>query len=144
MASRPVVVELTAHESITDYQPITDAMRALRPRGVRFAVDDNGSGFSGLSHTLQLAPELIKLDLHLVQGIDRDPARRAMARALVHFAEEIGAELIAVGIETPEELDTLRRLGVAFGQGYVIGRPQLLPFADVIVGSDGSRMVVST
>ncbi len=143
VADRPVVIELTARESITDYQPITDAMGALRRQGARFAVDDNGSGFSGLSHTLQLAPELIKLDLHLVRGIDRDPARRAMARALVHFAAEIGAELIAVGIETVDEFDALRQLGVAFGQGYVVGRPQLLPFAEVIVTLDGSHVEVS-
>ncbi len=127
-ADRSVVIELAAHEPMADYYPVNDAMADLRSQGVRFSIDDAGSGFSGLSHLLRVVPEFIKLDIQLVRGIDQDPARRSMVKALVNFAGEIEAQLIGVGIETLTERDTLRDLGVRFGQGYALGRPQRLPF----------------
>ena len=69
----------------------------------------------------------MKLDISLCRGIDRDPARRALAAALVAFTRETNSALIAEGIETPEELATLKDLGVPYGQGYLLGRPALLP-----------------
>ena len=128
---RCVVLELTSHQPIEDHQPVLEVMDGLRRRGVRFSVDDAGGGFSGLSDILRIKPDLIKLDLLVVRDIDRDPARRSMAAALAHFADEIGARLVAVGIETPHELATLRDLGVELGQGYALGRPQALPLAAV-------------
>ncbi len=124
---RPVVVELTEHEYIDDYRPTVDAMGILRQMGVRLAVDDAGSGFASLHHILKLQPDFIKLDLLLVSGIDGDAARRSLAGALVRFSAETDAVLIAEGIETAEELDTLRQLGVRYGQGYHLGRPDHLP-----------------
>ncbi|MCW2903895.1 MAG: hypothetical protein JWO67_6160 [Streptosporangiaceae bacterium] len=129
-ASR-LVVELTEHVAVADYAALTDALDALRCRGVRVAVDDTGSGFSSLQHIVNLKPDIIKLDRALVEGIDTDPARRALAGALLTFANEIGAQVIAEGIETLREQTVLRRLGVRYGQGFHLGRPGPLPLGDL-------------
>jgi EAL domain-containing protein (putative c-di-GMP-specific phosphodiesterase class I) len=124
---RPIVIELTEHDHIDDYTPITDILTRLRRHGARLAVDDTGAGFASLQHILRLHPEFIKLDRLLVTDIDRDPARTALAGALVRFSNDTGAQLIAEGIETASELATLTRLGVHYGQGYYLGRPDRLP-----------------
>jgi EAL domain-containing protein (putative c-di-GMP-specific phosphodiesterase class I) len=101
-------------------------MAPLRDRGARVAVDDTGSGFSSLRHILLLQPEIIKLDRSLTHGLDRDPARRALASSLVSFAQDINASLIAEGVETAEELHTLERLGTHWVQGFHIAMPEPL------------------
>jgi PAS domain S-box-containing protein len=90
-----IVLELTEHLPVTDYAPLRRSLDALRRRGIRIAVDDAGSGFASFRHILQLAPEIIKLDRELIGGIDADPARRALAAAVVMFAAEMGALVIA-------------------------------------------------
>jgi EAL domain-containing protein (putative c-di-GMP-specific phosphodiesterase class I) len=90
---------------------------------VRIAVDDAGAGFAGLQHILEIGPDLVKLDLALVRGVDADPARRALIGGMVAFARDTGATLLAEGVETPAEAATLRELGVSLGQGYLYGRP---------------------
>jgi EAL domain-containing protein (putative c-di-GMP-specific phosphodiesterase class I)/DNA-binding NarL/FixJ family response regulator len=122
-----VVIELTEHVFIEDYQAIQRALHSFREQGVGLSVDDTGAGFASLRHILDLAPDYVKLDISLCRGIDRDPARRALAAALVAFTRETNSALIAEGIETPEELATLKDLGVPYGQGYLLGRPALLP-----------------
>jgi PAS domain S-box-containing protein len=125
-----LVVELTEHIAVADYCALTDALDALRGRGVRLAVDDAGSGFSSLQHILNLKPDIIKLDRALVDTIDTDPARRALARSLLTFANEIGAQVIAEGVENLREQTVLRRLGVRYGQGFHLGPPGPIPLAD--------------
>jgi EAL domain-containing protein (putative c-di-GMP-specific phosphodiesterase class I) len=125
-----VIIELTEHVRIDDYDRLVDRLSRVRERGVRLAVDDTGAGFSSLGHILQLRPELIKLDRQFTRGIDTDPARRSLAHALVSFARDIGAEVVSEGIETAAELDTVRELGIPYGQGYFLSRPtrpQLIP-----------------
>jgi EAL domain-containing protein (putative c-di-GMP-specific phosphodiesterase class I) len=90
---------------------------------MQFMIDDAGAGFSSLKHVLRLHPDVIKLDLALTHDIDSDPVRRALAASLVAFAREIGATIVAEGIETHGELETLRALGVTHGQGYYLARP---------------------
>ncbi len=99
------------------------ALAGLRERGLRLAVDDAGSGFASLQHITQLNPEIIKLDIAFVRAVDVDPSRRAVTRALLAFATELGATLVAEGIETAGELDQLLALGTHLGQGYHLGRP---------------------
>lgn len=125
-ASR-VVLEMTEHTAIGDYAAVQSRLRILRSRGFRVAIDDAGSGFASLNHILQLHPDIIKLDSGLIRNIDDDPARRALATAMVTFAQELGAELIAEGVETIEEFETVRRLGIFKIQGYLLGRPQTPP-----------------
>jgi EAL domain-containing protein (putative c-di-GMP-specific phosphodiesterase class I) len=122
-----VVVELTEHSRVEHYPPLLGALDALRDRGVRVAVDDAGAGYAGLQHILRLHPDIIKLDTDLTRGVDIDPVRRALAASLVTFAHDIGAAIVAEGIETPDELDALRLLGVPWGQGYHLARPGPLP-----------------
>lgn len=125
-----VIIELTEHARIDDYDRLLDSLSRVRERGARLAVDDTGAGFSSLGHILHLRPELIKLDWQFTRGIDTDPARRSLAHALVSFAHDIGAEVVSEGIETAAELDTVRALGVSYGQGYFLSRPtrpQLIP-----------------
>jgi EAL domain-containing protein (putative c-di-GMP-specific phosphodiesterase class I) len=121
-----VVIELTEHVPVEDYGPVVDAFARLRVRGVRLAVDDTGAGFAGFRHILALAPDIIKLDSSLVRGIELDPARRALTAALVAFAADTGVDLLAEGVETFDELDTLTALGVRWAQGYLLGRPKPL------------------
>jgi len=107
-----------------------EALKPLRKRGLRIAVDDTGAGHSSFRHILQMHPDYIKLDMSLSRGIDRDPARRALASALIWFAREIGCKLVAEGVEKASELRTLRDIGVKIVQGHLIARPA--PPAEII------------
>jgi EAL domain-containing protein (putative c-di-GMP-specific phosphodiesterase class I) len=118
-----VVLEVTEHAPVEDYDLLHQALKWFRERGGRLAVDDAGAGFASLRHILALEPDFIKLDITLTRDIHSDRARRALARALISFAGDIGAMIVAEGIETNEEADALRELGVRFGQGFHLGRP---------------------
>jgi len=123
-----VVLEVTEHTPITDYGAFSASVSELRSRGVRIAVDDAGAGYAGFGHLLDLKPDIIKLDITLTRGIDQDPARQALGRALLRFGFELyETTMVAEGIETNEELATLRSLGCPLGQGFVLGRPSRLP-----------------
>jgi len=121
-----VILELTEHDLVDDYPALIAALHPLRRNGLRVAIDDTGAGYSSLAHILKVAPDFIKLDFELTSGIDIDPVRRALAASLVAFAAETGAEIIAEGVETEDELEVLRRLNVRFGQGFQLGRPSTL------------------
>jgi len=118
-----LVIEITEHEAIEDYGSLVDALAPLRARGARVAIDDAGAGFASLRHTLRIAPDIVKLDMSLTRGIDSDRAKRALASAMVSFAKEMDFALVAEGIETEEELTTLRELGVGLGQGFFLAEP---------------------
>lgn len=120
-----LVLELTERARVEDYSALRASLCALREEGVRLAIDDVGAGFSSLHHVVQLCPDLVKLDRQLTHGVDRDGARSALAGSLISFAGTTGATIVAEGIETPEELEALRQLGVPCGQGYLLGRPEL-------------------
>ena len=95
----------------------------LRDKGVQIAVDDAGAGYASFQHVLELAADTIKLDLSLIRDIHSDRARQALAAALIRFAEVVGARVIAEGVESETELETLRGLGVDKVQGYFVGEP---------------------
>ena len=125
-----IVLEVTEHSSVPDYDKLIGILQPLRQRGVRLAVDDAGAGYSSLRHILDLQPDLIKLDIGLTRNINLDPARRALASALIAFAHDTGSQIIAEGVETGSELDALRALGVEKAQGYFLGRP--ISLADAV------------
>lgn len=87
------------------------------------AVDDAGAGYASFRHILKLKPDVIKLDSSLIRNVDSDTGCRALAAALIRFAEETGCKVVAEGVETQEELTMLRRLEVSKAQGYLLGRP---------------------
>ncbi|MEW6583102.1 MAG: EAL domain-containing protein, partial [Actinomycetota bacterium] len=118
-----VVLEITEHAPIADYAAAARSIDRLRALGVRLAVDDAGAGFASLAHVLKLAPDFIKLDMSITAQVDRDRAVRALTSALVGFARETDATIIAEGIETPRQLETLADIGVPCGQGFHLGRP---------------------
>ena len=122
-----VVVEVTEHARIEDYERLNSAFDRLRDAGVRLAIDDAGAGFASLRHILRLAPDFIKLDRTLIDGIEYDRSRQALAAGLISFAEKIEATIIAEGIEHSAEVDVLTALGVGYGQGFFIAKPAPLP-----------------
>lgn len=127
IAAERVVLEITEHAAVADYAVLKRWLEPLRESGVRLAIDDAGAGYSGLNQIVELVPEFIKLDLFLTRDIDTDAVKRALAAALVSFSRQIGARLIAEGVETAAELSVLEALGVECAQGFFLGRPLPLP-----------------
>lgn len=118
-----IVLEITEHAAVADYALLRGALAPLRAIGIKLAIDDAGAGYSALTHIIELKPDVIKLDMDITRSVDSDAARRALASAMVFFSTETGCVLVAEGIETAGELETLRTLGVPRGQGYLLGRP---------------------
>jgi EAL domain-containing protein (putative c-di-GMP-specific phosphodiesterase class I) len=124
-ASR-LVVEIGEHDRIASYPELMLHLDRLRARGARIAVDDAGAGFASLRRIVSIRPEVLKVDRDLVTDVDSDLARQAMVTALVGFAAQVGAMIVAEGVETKQQLAALRGLGVSHGQGYILGRPQVV------------------
>jgi EAL domain-containing protein (putative c-di-GMP-specific phosphodiesterase class I) len=122
-----VVLEVTEHAPVEDYPRFRVAVGRMRQHGARLAIDDAGAGFASLRHILELNAELIKLDGSLTHSLESDPRRRSLAAALIEFGRESGAAVLAEHIESELQLCELRRLGVTYGQGYHLGRPQAVP-----------------
>lgn len=120
---RRIVLEVTEHESVGDYPILQAVLAPLRLAGLRLAIDDAGAGFASMRHALLLEPDLLKLDISLVRGIDTDAAKRSLCQALTGFAHATGAMILAEGVETPSEADAVRALGVDLAQGYLFARP---------------------
>jgi EAL domain-containing protein (putative c-di-GMP-specific phosphodiesterase class I)/DNA-binding NarL/FixJ family response regulator len=122
-ASDRLVIEITEHAPVADYDRLNANLASIRKLGVRLAIDDAGAGFASLRHILRLEPDFIKLDTALIAGIAEDTSQQALAAGLISFSDKIGATLVAEGIECPEEVAALRALGVRYGQGFYLGRP---------------------
>lgn len=121
--ARRLVLEVTEHAEVADYDELSAALAPLRKLGMRVSIDDAGAGFASLSHIRHLGPDIIKLDLSLTRDIDTDEVRQALAESLARFAARIGAQMVAEGVETPAEAQALGRVGIRYGQGYLFGRP---------------------
>ena len=122
-ADRPLVLEVTEHDVIEDYDAVRDAIRALG-RDIRLAVDDAGAGIANFGHIIDLRPDFVKLDISLVRRVNVNLGRQALVVGMRHFSRTSGCRLIAEGVETVEEARTLTALGVEFGQGYLFGHPE--------------------
>ncbi len=132
-----IVIEVTEHAPVDDYDLLNVAFDRVRELGVRLAVDDAGAGFASLRHILRLAPDFIKLDRTLVDGIESNRSQQALAAGLISFAPRIDATIIAEGIEQVAELDMLTSLGVSYGQGFFLGRPEALPLSTAVEQTPG-------
>jgi len=118
-----VVFEISEKESIRNFEIFREARDYYAELGFKMALDDTGVAYGSLEALMELSPDFIKVDLSLVRSIDTDPPRQELLRALHAVAGKLGAEIIAEGIETSEELTTLQGLGIPYGQGYLFGRP---------------------
>ncbi len=126
-----LVVELTEHSEIDDYDAVSRRLQILRDKGARVAVDDAGSSQKGLQWLSVVAPDLVRLDRSLVADVATDESKRALVEMLGIFAAGFDAQIVAEGIERQEELDALVTLGVPLGQGYLLGRPSLVDWPTV-------------
>jgi EAL domain-containing protein (putative c-di-GMP-specific phosphodiesterase class I) len=117
-----VLLELSEHDPVEDYDALRAALAPLRAEGLRLAVDDVGAGFSSLRHIVVTAPDVIKLDRTLVDGVARDRVLHSLVRSLVDFASGLGAVVVAEGVETAEDARALHDLRVGYGQGWFWGR----------------------
>lgn len=118
-----VLLELSEHDPVEDYDALAAALEPLRGMGMRLAIDDVGAGFSSLRHIVVTAPDVIKLDRSLVAGVGSDPVLTTLVRSLVGVGRGCGAKVVAEGIETAEDAAALLELGVDYGQGWHFGRP---------------------
>ena len=124
--ARRIVLELTEHEEIPDYDVLNARLKPLRDAGMRLAIDDAGAGYASMRHILLLSPDMLKLDMSLIRDIDQDRDKQSLVAALRGFAEVQGYKVVAEGIETEAELAELQTLSIGFGQGYLLSRPQPL------------------
>lgn len=118
-----ILLELSEHDQVEDYDALSAALAPLRRQGLRLAIDDVGAGFSSLRHIVLTAPDVIKLDRSIVDGIHADPVLTVLAKSLAEFAHGCGARLVAEGIENAADASALLDLGVDHGQGWHFGRP---------------------
>ena len=118
-----LVIEITEHDAVSDYARLAARLADYRGRGAKVAIDDAGAGHASMRHVTQLSPDYIKIDRSLIHDIHLDYAKRALVRSMVTLEKDLGAAVVAEGIESTEELRTLRELGVPLGQGYLLARP---------------------
>jgi EAL domain-containing protein (putative c-di-GMP-specific phosphodiesterase class I) len=118
-----VVLEITERVAIKDFDLFVQSLEQFKSAGFKIAVDDAGAGYASLNSIAHLKPEFLKFDMALVRNIDRDHIKQQLLETLLNFAHRIDSNVIAEGIETKAEFDTLRSLNVKYGQGYFLARP---------------------
>ena len=118
-----LIIEITEADVIHGVAGLSEAINALRALGATIAIDDFGAGYAGMNSLIEINPDILKLDMFLIRGIEQSGTRQAAVRALFSLAEDLGIDLIAEGVETQAELNFLRDLGVELYQGYLIAKP---------------------
>jgi EAL domain-containing protein (putative c-di-GMP-specific phosphodiesterase class I) len=122
VASR-VVLEITERAPLEKIKDVNARVAQLRAMGYRIAVDDLGAGYAGLTSFAHLEPEVVKVDMSLIRGLDQSPTKQKLLRSMVGLCRDLDIKMIAEGIETIEERDCLVRLGGDLCQGYLFARP---------------------
>lgn len=122
-----ITIEITEHSIIAEYGPINEALVALRRAGLRVSTDDTGAGYASFSHVLQLQPDTIKIDRSWLSEVEHHPAQRALCTAARSLADNLGAILIAEGVERESQLVAITNLGIEYAQGYLFARPSTDP-----------------
>ena len=128
LEAKRIVLEITEHAPIDNYEQLKEALAPLRALGVKISIDDAGSGYSSMSHIVNIEPEIIKLDISLIRDVHKNINLLAMVSALTVFGKQLNLQIIAEGVEVAEERATLLSLGVTFGQGYLFARPSPCSF----------------
>ena len=122
-----VVLEVTERSAIRDIPVFREALATLRQHGFRIAIDDAGSGYASLQSIAELRPNFLKVANTLITGLHQDTIKRDVVEMLVTLSRRIDAVCVAEGIETPEDLEECRRIGIPYGQGFYIGVPEETP-----------------
>jgi EAL domain-containing protein (putative c-di-GMP-specific phosphodiesterase class I) len=124
-----LIFEITESEQVVNHAHLGDIIEQYRDMGFQTAIDDFGAGFSGLNLLAKFQPDVIKLDMELIRGIDADHVRRSIVASMLTICRDLNIVAIAEGIETTAERDALLELGVTLQQGYLFARPgfQTLP-----------------
>ena len=138
-----VLLELSEHDRVDDYDLLTGALRDLRERGMRLAIDDVGAGYSSLRHIVLTSPDVLKLDRSIVTGVGADKVLATLVRSLVDFGHGSGAEIVAEGVETADDADACTDLGVDHGQGWHFGRPGPANLLDPVQDAEPSTPPVA-
>jgi len=118
-----IVLEITERAALEDSKDLAERIAELRARGFRIAIDDLGAGYAGLNYFAMLSPDVVKLDMALIRGVDRDPVKRKLVATLAALCRDLSMRVISEGVETPEERDTLLELGCNRMQGYYFAKP---------------------
>jgi EAL domain-containing protein (putative c-di-GMP-specific phosphodiesterase class I) len=121
--ARRVVLEVTERASLDTVPEVRSRIRDLRDMGYRVALDDLGAGYAGLTNFAALEPDVVKIDMALVRGIDAEPVKATLVESIVTACRDLGVTVVAEGVETEAERDTLVRLRCDLLQGYLFGRP---------------------
>jgi EAL domain-containing protein (putative c-di-GMP-specific phosphodiesterase class I)/GGDEF domain-containing protein len=124
-----IVFEITERLAIQNYDLFLEAMETFTDMGFEMAIDDMGAGYSGLEKIVRLRPRYLKFDSLMVRDIHTSFVKREMLKAIQTLAMNVGADVIAEGVERTEELETLMELGIAYGQGYLFAKPAPEPIA---------------
>ena len=119
-----IVIELSEQFQVEDTELFISAVKHYREFGFKIAIDDLGSGFSGLKLWSELQPDIVKIDRYFIDQLHRDPIKKAFVKNIIEIAKNTGSSIVAEGIETSEELITCKELGADTGQGYLLGRPE--------------------
>jgi EAL domain-containing protein (putative c-di-GMP-specific phosphodiesterase class I) len=122
-----IVMEITEKMVIDNLSLFQEAMTYFTDLGISFAVDDVGSGYSGLETIAKIKPNYLKIDMSLVRDVHVSVANREILKAIIVLGRGIGAKVIAEGIQSAEELKALQELDIDYGQGFFLGRPELMP-----------------
>jgi EAL domain-containing protein (putative c-di-GMP-specific phosphodiesterase class I) len=122
-----IIFEVTEHEAITDPAHLLNILRTYRARGFLTAIDDFGAGYPGLNLLADFQPDLLKLDIGLIRGVDRDTVRQRIVRHMTRLCENLGVRVIGEGVENAAESSALLDLGVVLQQGYFFARPSTGP-----------------
>jgi EAL domain-containing protein (putative c-di-GMP-specific phosphodiesterase class I)/ActR/RegA family two-component response regulator len=124
MSPENIVFEITERSAVSDYKRFYDKLTMYRGKGFMFAIDDVGGGYGSLEAIVATKPEVVKIDHHIIAGIDDDQIKKSIVRFIAAFCNENNILCIAEGIERKEEMETVIGLGVNAGQGYYLCRPK--------------------
>ncbi len=122
-----IVIELSEQYPLEDYHLLREATEHFRSEGFKIAIDDLGAGYAGLRSWSEIRPDYVKIDRHFIEHIHRDTVKREFVRSIQDISQELGCKVVAEGIETAEDLQTVQEMGLQFGQGFFLGRPEINP-----------------
>jgi EAL domain-containing protein (putative c-di-GMP-specific phosphodiesterase class I) len=148
LPGRVICFEITEHAVMQDVEQSVQRLHELKSLGVSLAIDDFGTGFSSMAQLKRLPVDILKIDQSFVAGLGADGGDHAIIEATVRLAKSFGLDVVAEGIETPEQLDALVRLGAVRGQGYYLWRPNPPEALEELIAAgrkdlDGDRCVDS-